>query len=145
MNDSTCDKDSQTGTSACRVFVVEDHEALRRKIELLLNISEDIICVGTAGSGKEALEATGEADFDVLLIDLSLPVVSGLDVMSRIRSLKPEAKCLVISGYSQREHVRSAMDAGAKGFVAKGDPAEITKAIRAVNSGQSYFSDDLAP
>ena len=132
-----------TDSQTCRVFVVEDHEGLRRKIELLLEITEGTACVGSASNGEDALEGILQTDVDVVLLDLSLPVISGIDVLSRIRESKPEARCLIISGYGQREHVQAAMDAGANGYLLKGNPAEITRAICAVHAGQTYFSEQL--
>lgn len=129
----------------CKVFVVEDHEGLKRKIELLLEITGETTCVGSASNGEDALNGISRMDVDVVLLDLSLPVIGGIEVLKRVRESKPETRCLVISGYGQKEHVETAMNAGASGYILKGNPAEITRAICSVHEGRGYFSEGLAP
>ena len=126
------------------VFLVEDHREMREIMSEFLSLAEGLVVVGEAGTGEEALtrlENGGRPD--LLLIDVSLPGMSGLELLEAVRERWPEVRCLMVSGHGQEEHVRRALRAGSRGYVLKGDPYELPEAVRRVMDGGVFLSAKL--
>jgi DNA-binding NarL/FixJ family response regulator len=93
------------------------------------------------GRGEEALRQLPTTQANLILVDIALPQMSGIDVISTIHTQWPQLPMVAFSGHQESNYVRRALDAGARGFVAKGDPYELLTAIRAVWAGHAYLSE----
>ena len=128
-----------------RVLIADDHTLVRDGIRALLALAADIEVVGEASTGKEALEQVKELRPDVVLMDLMMPVMSGLDATRRIRREFPATKVLALTQYDDSEYVIPVIEAGARGFITKMAAfAELASAIQAVSKGDSYLSPSAA-
>jgi DNA-binding NarL/FixJ family response regulator len=128
-----------------RVLVVDDHTLLRDGICALLDLVPDMEVVGEAGNGKEALERVRECRPDVVLMDIEMPIMDGLEASRKMQDRYPAIKVVILSQYDDADHVLDAMQAGVKGFVNKtAASAELAMSIRSVHSGDSYLSPTAA-
>jgi len=123
-----------------KVLVVDDHAVLRDGIRALLDVPEDIEMVGEASEGKDALEKAQELAPDIVLMDLMMPGMDGLEATRRLKKKTPKVKVLILSQHDNREYILSAIKAGANGYVVKKALGlELVSAIRAVYSGFFYL------
>lgn len=128
-----------------KVLIVDDHTLVRDGIRALLVLASDIEVVGEAANGKEALEKVKHLAPDVVLMDLAMPVLGGLDTTRRIRKEFPGTKVLVLTQYDDSDFVVPAIEAGARGFITKMAAfSELATAIQAVYKGASYLSPSAA-
>ena len=128
-----------------RLLVVDDHTLVRDGIRALLGLVADIEVVGEATNGKEALEKVAELAPDVVLMDLAMPIMGGLEATRRIRRQFPATKVLALTQYDDSEYVVPVIEAGARGFVTKMAAfTELTSAIQAVYKGDSFLSPSAA-
>ncbi len=122
-----------------RVIIADDHAVFREGLHLLLAQEADIQVVGEAIDGKQALSITEELQPDILLLDVRMPEVNGLDALPKIRAMSPGTKVLVLSGYSEDDFIVEALQHGAKGYLSKTvTAADIVKAIRATHAGELW-------
>ena len=127
------------------VLIVDDHTLVRDGIRSLLELCDDFEVVGEAADGKEALEKVKELAPEVVLMDLAMPVMTGLEATRRIRKEFPETKVLALTQYDDSEYVVPVIRAGALGFVTKmGAFSELVSAIQAVHKGDSFLSPSAA-
>ena len=123
-----------------RILVVDDHAILRDGIRALLSLHNDFEIVGEASEGKEAIEKARELSPDVIIMDIAMPGMDGLEATRRIRKKSPRVKVLVLTQHDNREYVVSAIKAGATGYVPKRAlGSELVSAIRAVYKGDSFL------
>jgi len=123
------------------VLIVDDHTLVRDGIRALLALSSDIEVVGEAANGREALDKIAELSPDVVLMDLAMPLMGGLEATRRIRREFPEVKVLALTQYDDSEYVIPVISAGARGFITKMAAfSELASAIQAVYRGDSYLS-----
>jgi DNA-binding NarL/FixJ family response regulator len=128
-----------------RVLIVDDHTLVRDGIRALLALAADIEVVGEAANGRDALEMTRELVPDVVLMDLSMPIMGGLDATRRIRKESARTKVIALTQYDDSDYVIPAIEAGARGFITKMAAfPELASAIQAVHSGDSYLSPTAA-
>lgn len=125
------------------VSLVEDHEVFRETLSAVVSASDEWVLDGVAASGEEALQLLERHHCDLLLVDLSLPGISGLDVVSEVRHRWPGVRCLILSGHAQASYAEQALAAGADGYVLKETPRELREAIRTVLRGERYVNDSL--
>ncbi|MDX1663898.1 MAG: response regulator transcription factor [Candidatus Promineifilaceae bacterium] len=126
------------------IFIVEDHEAMQNAYRLLLKQEEEMVLVGMVETGEQALEQLEEVSADLVLVDLSLPGMSGLDFLAALHRRFTELPTLVISGHVEPHYVDSALRNGSRGYIDKKDAAaDIIDGIRAVLSGHLYLSTRL--
>jgi DNA-binding NarL/FixJ family response regulator len=131
--------------SKIRVLVVDDHTLLRDGITALLDLVPDIEVIGEASNGREALERVRELRPDVVVMDIEMPVMDGLEAARRMHSRYPAVKVLILSQYDDASHVLDAVEAGVRGFVDKtGASSELAASIRSVYRGDSYLSPTAA-
>jgi DNA-binding NarL/FixJ family response regulator len=133
----------QSAKQPIRIFLADDHPALRAGLAAILNSQPDIKVVGEAGSGRAALEATVEVD--VYIVDLRMPDGDGVHVIRQLRERDQEIKVLVLTTYDNEEDVFRALEAGARGFLLKDTTSEeLVAAIRQVNSGERHLPHAIA-
>jgi DNA-binding NarL/FixJ family response regulator len=127
------------------IVVVDDHPIVRQGLVATLEDEPDFEVVGTAGSAEEALELVGRLSPEVVLLDLELPGLSGLEAIPRIIQTSPVTRVLVFTAYDTEERVLSAVRSGARGYLLKGAAtAEIVGAIRAVAADESVLAPRVA-
>lgn len=127
-----------------RVLMVDDHDVVRRGIRSVLASESDLEVVGEAAAGMEAVRKAEELKPDLVLLDISLPDISGIDVAVRIRQASPNSKILFLSQHDSIQVANEALKTGARGFVAKADAArELAGAIRTVLTGDVFLSERL--
>ena len=118
------------------VLLVDDHRMVRTGLAALLQTAEGIEVVGQAGNGEEAVQLAAQVRPDVVLMDLSMPVVDGVEATRRVLAELPETKIVVLTSFSDRERVADALQAGAVGYLLKDcEPDELRSAIRAAAAG----------
>ncbi|BDG60045.1 response regulator [Caldinitratiruptor microaerophilus] len=128
-----------------RILIVDDHAVLRSGLRLLLHGKDGLEVVGEAGEAAEALALARRLRPELVLLDLSLPGLSGLDLLQRLRAEMPWLKVLVLTMHDDPEYLRRALEAGAAGYVIKrAADAELLAAIRAIRRGETYVYPTLA-
>ncbi len=128
-----------------RVLVVDDHPVVREGLVAILEDEEDFQVAGAVGSAEDALTLAPTVRPDVILLDLELPGMSGVDAIPKVAAAVPDARVIVLTAYDTDERVLGAIRAGARGYLLKGAPAdEIARAIRAVHAGGSYLASRIA-
>jgi DNA-binding NarL/FixJ family response regulator len=145
---SAADDTSEAGTSSARddvrVFVVDDDRLFREGLADLLR-EEGLTIVGTAGTGETLLEKVVDADPDVVLMDLQMPGLGGVETTYRLRSIAPDVRVLVLTVSGADEDVLEAMLAGATGYLVKGTPPEtLVAGIRVAAGGGALLSPGIA-
>lgn len=127
------------------VFLVDDHELVRTGIKRLLEDVRGIKVVGEADSGETAVQWCRSNDTDIVLMDMNMPGIGGIEATRRILRLNPDIKVIVISIHGEEPYPTKVMQAGAAGYLTKGAaPLEMINAIRQVKSGQRYLSPEIA-
>ena len=128
-----------------RVALVDDHALVRDGIKALLAVMAPLEVVGEAENGADAIEMVGRCQPDLLLVDISLPDMNGLELTRVLRSQYPALKVLVLSMYDNYEYVSESVRSGASGYVLKNAPSrEIIAAIEAISSGGTFYSAEIA-
>lgn len=123
-----------------RVLLVDDHHVLRDGLQLLLSSEPDIEVVGEAADGAQALASAAELKPDVIVMDLGLPDISGIEVTRQISQTLPEIRVVVLSMHTRKEFVVKSIEAGADGYIPKSTTHEsLLDAIRTVYAGESYL------
>lgn len=127
------------------VMLVDDHAVVRMGFRLLLEGSSDIKVVAEADSGEDAIRRFSELKPDVVVMDISMPGIGGLEAISRIVAKEPAAKILVLSAHEDAMHARRVLKAGAVGYLTKRSAAEaLMQAIRQVSHGKTFLEPDIA-
>jgi two-component system NarL family response regulator len=128
-----------------RVLVVEDHHVVRQGLVALLSVVDGLEVVGEAADGVEAIAQFRKFHPDITLVDLRLPRLSGVEVISRIRMETPQARFIVLTTYDGDEDIYRALQAGAKAYLLKGMTSEeLIATIRLVHEGKSYIPPEVA-
>ncbi len=128
-----------------RVLIVDDHPVVREGLAAVLEDTKDVRVVGAVGSAEEALASVAVGLPDVVLLDLELPGMNGVDAIPRLTAAAPRPRVIVLTAYDTEERVLGALKAGAAGYLLKGaGAAEIVQAIRAVAAGGSYLTPRVA-
>ena len=128
------------------IVLVDDHPMFRRGLRGLLESVGDTVVLGEAGTGQEAIRLATEHRPDVVLMDLNLPGMSGIEATRGVLRASPRTAVLVITMVEDEDAIMSALDAGARGYVMKGaGQEELLAAVRSVHSGSAVFGRTLAP
>ena len=128
-----------------RVLVVDDHTIVRDGISALLALAGDIEVVGEAINGNEALKMATKLQPDVVLMDIAMPIMGGLEATRRISKELPNTKVLVVTQHDDKEYVFPVIESGASGLISKaGASSELATGIRAVHRGDSFLSPSVA-
>jgi two-component system NarL family response regulator len=128
-----------------RVLLVEDHRMVREALRDVLTQVPDIEVVGEAGDAREALELARTISPDVIVLDITLPDLNGIEVAARLRDSGNPAKVVALTAFSDKRFVTAMLHAGASAYVTKSAAGtELVRSIRAVAAGQAYFSPEIA-
>jgi DNA-binding NarL/FixJ family response regulator len=128
-----------------RVLLADDHAVMRRGIREILDADSDIEIIGEAGDGREAIRLADKLKPDVLVIDLGMPELNGLDAIRHLRSEQPEVELLVFSMHDSEELIREAFSAGARGYVLKSDAAlYLTEAVKSLSRHKPFFTPRIS-
>lgn len=127
------------------VMLVDDHAVVRMGFRLLVDAAPDMRVVAEAENGEDAVRGVGEARPDVVVLDISMPGIGGLEAVSRILAREPQARILVLSAHEDAMHARRTLRAGAAGYLTKRSAAEaLIQAIREVSRGQTFLEPQIA-
>ena len=128
-----------------RVLLVDDHAMVRRGLRDFLGNFDDIEVVGEAGDGQEALTATAALRPDVVVMDLNLPRLDGVEATRELRATRPDVEVVALTGFVEEARVMAAIEAGAAGFLLKdAEPDDVAAAIRAARNGEMYLDPAVA-
>jgi len=128
-----------------KVMVVDDHRVVRAGLVALLSQTPGIAVVGEAGNGQEAVARVGELAPDVVLMDMQMPVLNGVEATRRIKADHPSVQVLVLTTYDDDELIWGGLQAGAKGYLLKdAPPEELVRGIQAVAEGRSLLPPEIA-
>jgi DNA-binding NarL/FixJ family response regulator len=123
-----------------KVLLVDDHTVLRDGLRFLLEAAGDIQIIGTAANGQEAVEAATRNCPDVVMMDISMPVMNGIEATKQICGVCENTKVVILSMYHTNDYIQRALDAGAVGYLLKDSAGtELIDAIRDIHAGKSYF------
>ncbi|MFH1851827.1 MAG: response regulator transcription factor, partial [Candidatus Neomarinimicrobiota bacterium] len=123
------------------ILIADDHTILRQGLRILINSEPGLRCIGEAGSGEEAVALAREHTPDVVIMDISMEGLNGIDATRIIKNEHPDIKVVILSMFPDDEYVLGAVDAGASGYLVKQTAANnLIDAIRAVSNDQVYFS-----
>lgn len=128
-----------------RVYVADDHAMIRDGLRALLESQGDIEVVGGAGDGRQAVVEAKRLQPDIVLMDISMPGLNGIEAAALLREAAPKARVIMLSMHANSEHLFRALHAGARGYVLKNSAgAELTDAVREVYAGKRHFSPKVA-
>jgi len=128
-----------------KVVLADDHVVVRNGIKMLLESAGEIKVIGEASNGQEALDVVSHLQPDVLIIDIRMPIMNGLEATSKLGTYSDKTKALILSMHNDEEYVLQAMDSGASGYLLKDtSKEEFIKAIHSVYQGGKYFSGDIS-
>lgn len=127
-----------------RILIVDDHPVVRAGLVSLLRRQPGVKIAGAAHSGEEAMEVLKRSTVDVMLLDLRMPSVSGIDLLNLLKSHEDQPKTIILSSYEYEEEIYQAVKAGARGYLSKNAPRdEILAAIERVAAGGTYFPERI--
>ena len=127
------------------IVLADDHVLVRKGIKAMLESEADITVVGEAGNGSDALNSAKALKPDILLLDIRMPGMSGLDAAAQLRDYAPDTKAVILSMHDSEEYVLQALTAGAYGYLLKDtDKDEFIKALKQVSNGNKYFSGSVS-
>jgi len=128
-----------------RILLVDDHQMFREGLKAVLKSETDFQVIGEAADGKMAVELSRELAPDVVIMDISMPEMSGVEAAGKIHAESPDIKIIILSMHTEKRYILGALKAGATGIVAKNSAsAELRTAIEAVVSGQTYLSPSVS-
>jgi two-component system invasion response regulator UvrY len=128
-----------------RILIADDHRIVREGLKQILAENPDMIVADEASNGQEVIGKIWENDYDVVLLDISMPGRSGLDILKQLKTERPKLSVLVLSMYSEEQYAMRALRAGASGYMTKESaPDELIEAIRKVSTGRKYISPTVA-
>jgi DNA-binding NarL/FixJ family response regulator len=128
-----------------RVLIADDHPLIRSGLRALLGREKEFEVVGEAADGYQALELVEQLKPDVVMLDVSMPRLNGIDVAKKISATTPSTRIIIVSIHSDESYVLRALKAGAKGYLLKASPeGDILNAVRAVAAGQAYLSPEMS-
>ncbi len=134
-----------TATETIRILIADDHAIVREGLKQILADTKDMVVAGDAENGNDAIKLARRGDCDVLLLDISMPDRSGIEVLKQVKKESPKLAVLMLSMHREDQYAIRSLKAGAAGYLNKQSaPAELVDAIRQVASGKKYISPALA-
>ncbi|QUH26947.1 response regulator [Serpentinicella alkaliphila] len=127
-----------------RVLLVDDHSLVRQGLKQIIELEEDILVIGQASNGEEALELISKVKPNVILLDINMPKMNGIQTLRRIKDMDKTIKVIMLTFHEDREYLFETINLGANGYVLKdAESASLIKAIRDVNKGGSYIHPNI--
>jgi len=127
------------------IIIADDHKLVREGLKQLLELEDDISVIAQAGNGKEAIEKTLQYNPDILLLDINMPQVNGIDVLRRLKDMGVNTKIIMLTIHDDKEYIFETIKIGADGYLVKDSDADtLVKAIREVKSGRTYIQPSVA-
>jgi len=127
------------------IFIADDHEIVRKGLGSLINETWDMKLIGEAKNGTGVIDYLSKKSCDVLVLDLSMPGRSGLEVLKAVKQMKPELQILILSMHSENQYAKRVLKAGAAGYLNKESAStELLKAIRKIHNGHKYITGNVA-
>ena len=124
-----------------KLIIADDHAVVRKGLKQIFEETSDIVVAGEANSGNELLEKLRREDFDVVILDISMPGKDGLDTLKEIKAIKPNLPVLIFTIYPEEQYALRVLKAGAAGYINKeSEPEILIEAIRKVSQGRKYIS-----
>ena len=131
---------------AISIMITDDHSMIREGLKSLLELDDDIKVIAQAVDGRDCLDKLDVYKPDVLLLDINMPNMNGLEVLKELKARKSKVKVLVLTVHNETEYLMKAVDIGINGYVLKdSESAELKKAIRAIMDGETYIQPSLIP
>ncbi|MBA3696479.1 MAG: response regulator transcription factor [Methylotenera sp.] len=128
-----------------KILLVDDHNIVRQGLRNLIALESDLEVAGEAASGVEALKLVRNNNYDVVVLDISMPDKNGVDTLHDLKHTAPDLPVLILSGYAEEQYALNLIRSGCKGYLSKdADSDEIIKAIRTIANGKRYISAELA-
>lgn len=128
-----------------KLLVADDHPIVREGLKMMLSRYDDMLVAGEAETCGEVLQKIAQNDYDVVLLDINMPDMLGINILEDIKRISPKLPVLILSAYSEEQYAICAMRAGAFGYIVKKSaPKELIAAIRRVSEGKKYISSTLA-
>ena len=128
-----------------RIAIVDDHAIVRTGLRQFLSDEVDLKVVAEASNGREAIDIVRTGDVDVMLVDLSMPDQSGVEVLAAIKARAPDLPVLILSGFPEQHYATTLIKQGAAGYLSKDcEPQEIARAVRTVFRGRKYITSGVA-
>lgn len=128
-----------------RILIADDHPVVRKGLKEIIEDNSDMVVVGEASNGQEVLEEALKKKFDLIVLDISMPGRSGLEVLKQLKRERPELSVLILSIHPEEHYALRVLKAGASGYLTKESvPDELIKAIRRISTGRKYVSSTLA-
>lgn len=132
--------------NAIRVMIADDHSLIREGLRQLLEFDGSIKVVGEAANGMECLENLEKYDPEVLLLDINMPEMNGIEVLKKMKENQSKVKVLILTVHNELEYLMNAVDIGVEGYIMKdSESSELKNAIRAVRDGENYIQPSLIP
>ena len=129
--------------SAYSILLVEDHAGFAKALLNMLSQNRDLQVVGVAQDAEEALRLVQEVNVDLVLVDFSLPDMTGVELLEKLHDDYPDLHCAILSGHLLPQHARRALAIGARGYLIKDDPVGILTGIQHILNGEIYVSEEL--
>jgi DNA-binding NarL/FixJ family response regulator len=129
--------------SAYSILLVEDHAGFAKALLNMLGQNRDLQVVGVAQDAEEALRLVQEVNVDLVLVDFSLPDMTGVELLEKLHDEYPDLHCAILSGHLLPQHARRALATGARGYLIKDDPVGILTGIQRMLNGEIYVSEEL--
>lgn len=128
-----------------KILIADDHAVVREGLKQIISETTDILVVDEANNGQEVLNKVSEHQYDIVLLDITMPGRSGLDILKQIKSNNPKLPVLILSVHPEEQYAVRTLKAGASGYLTKGSaPDELIEAIRKISQGRKYISPSLA-
>lgn len=128
-----------------RILLVDDHSIVRQGLKNLIELEDTLEVTGEAASGVEALKLVRNNQYDIVVLDISMPDKNGVDTLHDLKHIAPNLPVLILSGYAEEQYALNLMRSGCKGYLSKdSDSDEIIRAIKTIANGKRYISSELA-
>lgn len=128
-----------------KILIADDHAVVRKGLKQILDETSDIVAADEAKNGQEVLEKIRKSDYDIVMLDISMPGRSGIEILKQIKDERPEISVLVLSMHPEEQYAVRALKAGASGYLTKDSaPEELIEAIRKISQGGKYITISLA-
>jgi len=128
-----------------KILIADDHAVVRKGLKQILAETTDIVAADEAINGQEVLEKIRKNDYDIVMLDISMPGRNGLDILKQVKIEKPEMSVLILSMHPEEQYAVRALKAGASGYLTKDSaPDELILAIRKISQGRKYITSSLA-